>query len=175
MRSDLALYIVWCIFRSLFIIGNSDIIRNIHVHSDIFSHIVAFLEAYVTLAYSEHCHIQNPGIFRTQDIFRTMSRHLLVYSERCVTLAYWEPCPIQNSAIFRILAYLGPEAYSESCLFRHIQAYSDIFNNHSYNNINFLFTLTLHPCRKTYMLFDYNDVISMLDWVYLNNTHDLWK
>ena len=47
-----------------------------------FSHIVAYLEPCVTLAYSEPCHIQNPGIFRTQDIFRTLSRHDLVHSER---------------------------------------------------------------------------------------------
>ena len=93
-------------------------------YSDIFSHIVAFLEAYVTPAYSEHCHIENPGIFRTQYIFRTLSRHRLVYSERCVTLAYWEPCPIQNPAIFRILAYLRPEVYLG--IFRHIQTYSII-------------------------------------------------
>ena len=44
---------------------------------------------------------------------------------------------MQNFAIFKILAYLGSEAYSESCLFRHIQTYPDIFNNDSYNKINF--------------------------------------
>ena len=35
------------------------------VTSDIFRHIVAYLESCVTLAYSEHYHIQNPGIFTT--------------------------------------------------------------------------------------------------------------
>ena len=84
------------------------------VNSDIFSHIVAYLEPCVTLAYSEPCHFQNPGIFRIQNILKTLSRHM-AYSERCVTLAYGEPCRIQNFAIFRFLAYLGPEAYSESC------------------------------------------------------------
>ena len=88
---------------------------------------------YITLAHSELCHIQNSGIIRTQDIFRTLSRHILVYSKHCVTLAYWEPCHIQN------FGNLGPEAYSESSLFRYIQAYSGIFNNDFYNNINFLF------------------------------------
>ena len=34
-------------------------------HSEIFSHIVAYLEPCVTLAYSEPYNIQNPGIFRT--------------------------------------------------------------------------------------------------------------
>ena len=108
-------------------------------YSDIFSPIVAYLEPCVTLTYSEPCHIQNSSIFRTQDIFRTQSRHILAYSECYVTLACWEPCHIQNFAIFRILAHVGPKAYSESCLYKHIQAYSGIFSNDSYNNINFLF------------------------------------
>ena len=42
----------------------------------------------VTLAYSEPCHIQNSGIFRTEDVFRTLSRHIL-----------------ENPAIFRTLTY----------------------------------------------------------------------
>ena len=108
-------------------------------YSEIFRHFVAYLELCVTLEYSDPCHIQNPGIFRTQGIFRTLSRHTLAYSERFVRLAYWEPCHIQNFGIFRILAYLGPEAYSESCLFSHIQVYSDIFNNDSYNSISLPF------------------------------------
>ena len=62
-------------------------------YSDTFSHIVAYLESCATFAYLEPCHIQNPGIFKTQNIFRTLSRHILVYSERCVTLAYWETRP----------------------------------------------------------------------------------
>ena len=109
---------------------------------------------YITLAYSELCHIQNSGIIRTQDIFRTLSRHILVYSKHCVTLAYWEPCHIQN------FGNLGPEAYSESSLFRYIQAYSGIFNNDFYNNINFLFfTLILNTFQQNLkMFFDYNDV-----------------
>ena len=50
-------------------------------YSDIFSYIVAYLEPYVTLAYLEHCHIQNPDIFRTQDLYQTLSRHILAYSK----------------------------------------------------------------------------------------------
>ena len=57
----------------------------------------------VALAYLERCHIQNPGIFRTRDIFRNLSRHILVYLERCVMLVYGKPCRIQKFAIFRIL------------------------------------------------------------------------
>ena len=53
--------------------------------------------------YSEHCHIQDPYIFRTQDIFRTLPRHILAYAKYCVTLAHWEPCHIQNI----IPVYLG--------------------------------------------------------------------
>ena len=56
-------------------------------YRDIFSHIVAYLEPCETLTYSEPCHIQHPGIFKTQDILRTLSRHVLAYSERCVMLA----------------------------------------------------------------------------------------
>ena len=143
--SDPALCIIWYIFRTLFII----------VNSDIFSHIVAYLEPCVTLAYSKPCHIQNLGIFITQDVFRTLSRHILIYSKRCVTLAYWDPYYIQNVALFRILAYLGPEVYSKSCLFIHIQAYSGIFNNNSKSK---------KTCFLTIMT-----LISMPDWVYLNN------
>ena len=47
----------------------------------------------------------------------------MAYAERCVTLAYVEPCHIQKFAILRILAHVGPEVYSESCLYRNIQAY----------------------------------------------------
>ena len=32
-------------------------------YSDIFSHIIAYSEPYITLAYSELCHIQSFGIF----------------------------------------------------------------------------------------------------------------
>ena len=66
-------------------------------------HIVAYWEPCVTLAYSEPCHIQNPGIFRAQDIFRTLSSQILAYSKRCVTLAYWEHWHIQNCAILGLL------------------------------------------------------------------------
>ena len=65
--------------------------------------------------YSDSCHIQNPGIFRTLDIFRTLSRHILAYSEHCVTLVYWEPCHFQNFTMFRtggIFAILFIWSYS---------------------------------------------------------------
>ena len=71
-----------------------------------------------TLPQSESGHIQK------QRFIRTLSTHTLVYSERCVTFAQSEPCHIQNFDIFRILAYLGPEAYSEYCFIRHIQVSS---------------------------------------------------
>ena len=57
------------------------------------------------------------------------------------TLPYSGLCHIQNFGHEDPM--LGPEAYSESCLFRHIQAYPRIFNNDIYNNINFLFFLLL--------------------------------
>ena len=71
-------------------------------YSDIFSYIVAYLEPYATLAYSDPCHIQNLDIFRTQDLFRTLQRHI----------------DIENPAIFNNiqLPYLG--------IFWYIQSYS---------------------------------------------------
>ena len=63
------------------------------------------------------------------------------------------------------MAYLGPEAYSESCLNKHIQAYSGIFDSDSYNNSNFLFfhfNLTYFSTEfKMTLFFGYNDVISL--------------
>ena len=61
------------------------------------------LEPCVILAYSEPCHIQNPGMFKTRV---SLSRYILPCSELCVTIVYWEPGHIQNFAIFQILAYL---------------------------------------------------------------------
>ena len=139
MQNHLALCIVWDIFRSLSIIVNSEIFRQIHVLFGNFSHIAAILKPCINLGYPDPCYIQNPGIFRTHDTFRTLSKHVLEYSECCVTLIYWKPCRIQNFTVFTILAYLRLKTYSESCLFGHIRAYLDIFNNDIYNNSNFLF------------------------------------
>ena len=110
---------------------------------------MAYLEPCVVFEYAEPFHIQNPGIFSIRDISKTLSRHAQAYSERCVSFKYWKSCHIQNLVIFTVLAYLVPEAYSESGLFRHIQAYSGIFINNSYNNITFLFqfNLTYFPTK----------------------------
>ena len=103
-------------------------------------------EPCATPAYSERWHIQNPGIFITQEIFRTLSKH---FPARCITLAYWEPFHIQNFATFKSFAYLRPEVYSESYLQRHIQPNSGIFINDSYNNNNFSFSnLILHAFQQ---------------------------
>ena len=110
--------------RTMFLIVNSDIFKHIHI---LFSHIVAYLEPRVSLWYSEPCHIQNPGIFRTQDVFRTLSRHILEYLKHCLTLTYWEHCDIQSISIFRILTYLQPRHIENPIYidtFRHIQLYS---------------------------------------------------
>ena len=74
----------------------------------------------------ELLHIQNHATLRIlaylgPKICRTLSRHILAYSEHIENAAI-----IQDFAIFRVLAYLGPKAYLESCLYRHIQAYSII-------------------------------------------------
>ena len=83
-------------------------------------HILTYLKPCVTLAYLESLYFQNPKYI--QDSAKTIP----TYSERC-----------------RTLAYLQPKAYS--CRFSHIQSYSGIFNNDSYNEIIFLFSnLTLN-------------------------------
>ena len=128
-------------------------------------------------------HIQNPAIFRILVYLRSK-----IYSELWQDI-FWhiqntvQRSHIENPAIFRTfpypdrsLAYLRPNVYSESCLLRLIQAYSGIFNNDSYNNINFrFFTLILHFLTKfeKTCFFDYNDVNFNADWVYLNNTRSL--
>ena len=120
-------YVLYKTYSELLVVENSGIFRSIHV---LFRHTQSYLGIFRTLCKSwnsESYHIQNPGIFRTQDIFKTLSRHILAYSERCVMLAYWEPCHIQNFDMFRILAYLGTETYSKSVYlgtFRYIQTYS---------------------------------------------------
>ena len=135
------------------------------------------------MAYTEPCHKQNPGIFRTRDIFKknsviAYSGILRACSARILRTLYWGLlylglCHIQNFGLFRTLAY------SESCLFRHIQAYSDIFNNNSYSNTNVLFvTLILHALPRNlirHLFLTTITSISMLDWVYLNNTWSLKK
>ena len=103
-------------------------------------------------------------IFRIEDVVKTMSRHILLIQNAVNNLHN------ENPTIFRSLAHLGPYMYSEFCLFKHIEAYSDIFNNNSYNNVKIFFTLILHTFQrnlKSPVLFDYNTSISMVDWVYL--------
>ena len=123
-------------------------------------------------------HIQNPAIFRilewmfrTLDMFWTLPWHILAYSTHCVMLACWEPCPIQNFTIFRIWAYSALRAFSESCLYWHIQTYS-IMTVAMILSF-FLFTLILHTYFSTIfkdMSFDYNDVNfnARLSWLPLN-------
>ena len=100
----------------------------------------------------------NSWIFRALSYWESWYTYLKAYSERSVTLGYWDLCHIQNFVIFRILACLGPEAYSESCLYRHIEAYSSIFDNDNYNNVNFFFhfnlTYSSMKLKKKTCLFD---------------------
>ena len=107
------------------------IFRHIHI---LFRHIQPYCYIYRTLCnscifrtwpYPESWHIQNP---------RYIQNSIKAYSGIYIQT-------LCNARILRTLPYLGPEAYSESSLFRHIQAYSGIFNNDTYNNINFLFSL----------------------------------
>ena len=67
-------------------------------------------------------------------IFRTLCNARILR-----TLRFSEPCHIQNIGI----GIFRPKAYSVSCLGRHIQAFSGIFNHECYNNINFLISTSL--------------------------------
>ena len=58
-------------------IENSDILRHIQVPYRHIQWYCGISRTVWTLAYWERCHIQNRGIFRTQDILRTLSRHIL--------------------------------------------------------------------------------------------------
>ena len=78
-------YLLYDTCSELSIIVNSDIFSHIHVLLDIFSHIHVLyrnIQPYyqhgVTLAYSEPRHIQNPDLFRIEDVVKTMSRHILL-------------------------------------------------------------------------------------------------
>ena len=90
---------------------------------------MACLESCLTLAYSEPCHVQDPGIFRNkeyiQNSVKTYSGIFITFRNARIlkTLPYLELWHIYNFGILMAKAYL------ESCLFRHIHAYSGIFNN----------------------------------------------
>ena len=142
------LCIAWYIFRTLSVIENSHVFR----------HIMTYLEPCVIPAYSEPLHIQNPGIFRTQDIFRTLSRHILAYSVGCETLGFWKTSFIQNFAIIfrtsalRNLRHIQNPVYLGT--FRHIQTYSIMITLTFFLH----FFHTFQRDLKRHMLFDYNDV-----------------
>ena len=95
---------------------------------------------------------------KTSFASRPLSRLIRWYNKPGdITKEFWEKA-IQFHGTFhgRNMAYLRPEACPDSCLFRLIQAYSDIFNKDSYNNINIpFFTLILYTfqlnTRKTYV------------------------
>ena len=92
-----------------------------------FRHIQPYCGIFGTLCnswYSEHCHIKNLAYSKPEIYSELLSRHILLYLECYIMLTYWEPHHVQNFAILRILLFLGPVAYSETCLCRYIQAYS---------------------------------------------------
>ena len=132
----------WHIYRTLYIIVNSDIFRHIHV---LFRHVQSYYGIlrtlcnsfiFRTLPYSE-------SWYRTQDIFRTCWRAILAYSERCVTLA-------------------------ESCLFRHIQSYSIMIlvitlTFFFHVNLKYFSTkFTKDICFFSYNVFNFNAWLSLL-------------
>ena len=86
---------------------------------NIFSHIVAFLEPFVTLTYSGSCHVNNPSIFRTK-IYSKLCQGIFRHTQNAVYHLH-----IGNPVIFRTLPY------SKSCLFKCNHAYPDIFDSDS--------------------------------------------
>ena len=70
----------------------------------------------------------NSCIFRTlaylePKIYSEICQDIFWYIQNAMQRSHIENCHIQNFTIFRILTYLGFEAYSETCLCTHIQAY----------------------------------------------------
>ena len=70
-----------------------ELFRHIHI---LFSHIAAYLEPCITLAYSEPSHIRNPCVFRSKNISRTLCNARILR-----TLPYLELRYIQNFGMFR--------------------------------------------------------------------------
>ena len=96
-----------------------NLLQLLHIHNPSIFRILTYIEPKIPAKiHSELCQGMHSGIFRMLHIAPILR-----------TLPYFN--------MFRVLAYLGPEEYSESSLYRHTQTYSDIFNNNSYNNINF--------------------------------------
>ena len=111
----------------------SDISRHNQTYSGI---IQAYFEPCVTPAYSEPWYIQNPGIFKTRDIFRTLVYPKLwhIGNQRL----------IQNPGLFKTLGYSEPVAYSEPCQISAMECFEKqltaiiIFASYNYfRNISF--------------------------------------
>ena len=111
-------------------------------YSDIFSHIVAYLE---TLAYSELCHIQNPGIFRTVKaysgslLFRYIQAYLGIFNNNSYNNI--------NSFFFSLQSYI---------LFNKIYEAIYVFD---YKDVNFNVWLSL---LKYYAIFQNSVTIKFL-------------
>ena len=85
----MSISIVSDIVRTLSSIVNPDIFKHIHV---LFSHIVACLQPYVTLAYSQPCDIENTGIF-----YR--------YKKKLLEPKIYSECYVKLACILRTLPY----------------------------------------------------------------------
>ena len=98
---------------------------------------MAFLEPCVTPAYSEPCHTQNPGIFRTRDILCISQNSVKAYSDIFRTL--WNArilrtLPYLELSIFRILPYFGSEVYSEICESSKTEGLTKLVNGYNYSS-----------------------------------------
>ena len=104
-------YVLYKSLKTLFIIVNSDIFRHVHV---LFRRIQPYWGLLGTLC--------NSCIFRTLAYLGPE-----IYSELCQDTLWYIQNAVLICAIFRNVTYLRSEVYSEP-----------IFNNDSYNDINFV-------------------------------------
>ena len=89
----------------------------IKAYSRIFSLIQGYLASFVTLAYSQTCHIPSPGILRTGGILKTLWNFEQAYSEPCHNQYSQNSLCRHYSVIFRTLCNIficRNLAYSES-------------------------------------------------------------
>ena len=82
--------------------------------------IQAYSALFVTLTYSQPCHIVSPGIFRKGGLFKTLSNIYQTYSE---------PCHGHYSAIFRHIQNLMQCLHMQKPGILRILEYSELLHN----------------------------------------------
>ena len=132
------------IFRTLFIQVHVVKFKHIQHYKGIFTYTEALLrhiQAYscifgicVSLAYSQPCHIPNPGLFRTRGIFKTLGNFDQIYSECCHS---------QNS-LFRHYSAIFRTLYN-ACIYKNL-AYLESWNTQNPSVIAFQHIFVILSC-----------------------------